>query len=447
MAEGGNENEKDNPFSFKHFVQKKDKKNERKQESNYKNSEEFDIFNLPESPSQQKKEKTRPVLIVEDDTSSKPKVKKKNQNPFSFRKFLSGDKGSSAQGSESGISSKSSSSNISKGAPDLASDLPDFVQDHLNDPTQEIRHSRDFDLPDFTLPGSNNIPDVSAVIENSVVNDTGALSPFKNRTVNNLRDISNRHVREAGSDGDLFESDPEEERTSRSQFGVLPDFLSDGAIGTGVDNNPDPQQQIDESAIIIKSKQIDISGQVKENISTVELAELKRLREENSNLRQLLQESQQKLTAESARVAELVCEVETLKRKEVEETAAMEKVIQQVEENLTTTTKRAVSAESNVAKLKQEVKTLQAQVSSLQENTVLQSGDKGLTDIKERTKYVSEHLSSVAATAETSLRQLLSGVENLKLLSQVLTSVDRFTEVSGNGPKPNTEESAKPNVV
>ncbi|KAK3610362.1 hypothetical protein CHS0354_008635 [Potamilus streckersoni] len=430
MAEGGNENEKDNPFSFKHFVQKKDKRDERKQESNFKGSDEFDIFNYPESRSQKKKEKSRPVLLVEDDTSSKPKLKKsQNENPFSFRKFLSGDKGSSAQGSESNISSRSSSSSISKVAPDLASDLPDFVQDHLNDPSQDGRH-RDLDLPDFTLPGSSNIPDVSAVIENGAVNDIGVLSPgpVKNRAVNNARHISSRQVREPGVDGDLFESDSEDERTSRTQFvvGVLPDFLSDGAIGTGVDNSPDPlsQQQIDNCAKIIQSEHTDLSGQTRENISAEELAELKRLKEENGNLRQLLQESQQKLTAESVRVAELMSEVEALKRKEAEETATMEKVIQQVEENLTTTTKRAVSAESNVAKLKQEVKTLQAQVSSLQENTVLQSADRGLTDIKERTKYVSEQLSSAASTAEMSLRYkstktLHPGTDQFRHLTQV----------------------------
>lgn len=58
-----------------------------------------------------------------------------------------------------------------------------------------------------------------------------------------------------------------------------------------------------------------------------------------------------------------------------------------------------------VTKLKQEVKTLQSQVKVLTaENEALQSGDKGLSDIRERTKYASQQLAAAAVTAETNLR-------------------------------------------
>ena len=47
----------------------------------------------------------------------------------------------------------------------------------------------------------------------------------------------------------------------------------------------------------------------------------------------------------------------------------------------------------------------QAEVRSLHtENEVLRSGDKGLSDIKERTTYVAEQLSSATKTAESSLK-------------------------------------------
>lgn len=66
---------------------------------------------------------------------------------------------------------------------------------------------------------------------------------------------------------------------------------------------------------------------------------------------------------------------------------------------------RAVQAETLVAKLKQDVKALQGQVQALaSENEALVSGDRGLADIRERTKYASEQLASAAVTAENNLR-------------------------------------------
>lgn len=58
-----------------------------------------------------------------------------------------------------------------------------------------------------------------------------------------------------------------------------------------------------------------------------------------------------------------------------------------------------------VNKLKQEVKSLQAKVKSLlAEIEVLKTGDHGLSDIRERTKYASEQLVSAASTAEQNLK-------------------------------------------
>jgi regulator of replication initiation timing len=66
---------------------------------------------------------------------------------------------------------------------------------------------------------------------------------------------------------------------------------------------------------------------------------------------------------------------------------------------------RAVQAETQASKLKQEVKALQTQVKALTlENQALRSGDKGLEDIRERTKYASDQLAGAAVTAEKSLR-------------------------------------------
>ena len=68
-----------------------------------------------------------------------------------------------------------------------------------------------------------------------------------------------------------------------------------------------------------------------------------------------------------------------------------------------------MQAETLASKLKQEVKVLQGQVKALTaENQVLQSGDKGLADIRERTKYAAEQLATAAVTAESNLKSVNS---------------------------------------
>ena len=64
-----------------------------------------------------------------------------------------------------------------------------------------------------------------------------------------------------------------------------------------------------------------------------------------------------------------------------------------------------MQAETALNKAKQEVKSLSAQVKVLTtENEALKSGDKGLADIRERTKYTAEQLASAAVTAEKNIK-------------------------------------------
>ena len=66
MAEGGEKGEEDNPFSFKKFVSKKDKKKEDAGKSG--EDDDFDIFDMSDNASQRKREKPRQVLLVEEGT-------------------------------------------------------------------------------------------------------------------------------------------------------------------------------------------------------------------------------------------------------------------------------------------------------------------------------------------------------------------------------------------
>ncbi|WAR13343.1 ENTR1-like protein [Mya arenaria] len=165
------------------------------------------------------------------------------------------------------------------------------------------------------------------------------------------------------------------------------------------------------------------------------------LQDENRALRQQVEELKRRNHQCDNRVGDLERQLERQKAKEAEENAVMERAMEQVEENLSQTTKRAVQAETMVTKLKQDVKGLQAEMGKLRgENRMLLSGDKYLGDIKERTGYVAEQLSSATNTAETSLKQLLSGLDQLKMLSLVLTSIDKITEDTSSS------DSSKPNA-
>ena len=64
MAEGGQEDDEKNPFSFKKFVSKKDKKKDGVSKSN--EEEDFDIFDISQNANQRKRDKQRPVLLVEE---------------------------------------------------------------------------------------------------------------------------------------------------------------------------------------------------------------------------------------------------------------------------------------------------------------------------------------------------------------------------------------------
>lgn len=389
MAEGGDENE-DNPFSFKKFVSPRDKENETTEESEHTmvNGQVLDILPDIGDSSNKNRRKERATLVISDDESQIPIVsntttktkKKKNgeSNPFSFKKFLSGSSTSSAGGGARPKTFNTQNSSGSRITPDLATDLPDFVQDHFSEQAQDLN------LPDFAVSSH----------------------------LNNTNLSSHSHNNEVSSDSANGENHTDNEPVVMATGGTssLPDFLSDG---------------------ILKN---DCELHSENRISTFEVngdyeLELRRMREENSVLRKQLEEARKEALTESQRCHKMKKNMEDIQKKEAEENTALENMVQQIEANLTTTTQRAVQAENTVSKLQTEVKGLQKQLTSLRsENELLRSGDHGLAEIRERTKYSSEQLMSAANTAEQNLKQLLQGVDQMKMLAQVLSSIDKITE-------------------
>ncbi|XP_060740061.1 endosome-associated-trafficking regulator 1 isoform X2 [Tachysurus vachellii] len=155
------------------------------------------------------------------------------------------------------------------------------------------------------------------------------------------------------------------------------------------------------------------------------------LREENSQLRKHIRELLKKSEVDSTKIRQLTDELHNRNLKEEREAKALESMVQSVEENLQLMTKRAVKAESSLSKLKQEVQQLQSQLDVYRcENERLHAGETAaLTSVRQNAQVASKYLIKVAQDAEMSIKQLLTGRETLCLVSELLSSIDKITEI------------------
>ncbi|OWF35084.1 serologically defined colon cancer antigen 3 homolog [Mizuhopecten yessoensis] len=440
MAEGGGEEE--NPFSFKKFVSKTDKK---ENDNNDNSNDDFEVDSLPDiSLSSQIKEK---APVVKEEQSTKPKKKGGDENPFSFKRFLESSSNTNGARPKS-VGNRSSTSppvprravdgspSLSRNTPDFASDLPDFVQDHFSDLERERLGSRDVELPDFALNQFSNSNDgMGDVVPPSHQLGGGSMS----------RTSSHGRVTPQGDGGMDNINDLVQDRSSQIPTS-LPDFLSDGVF-----NSSDSIHNSGELTYHPSSCNNHGVSSVREGVASLEIngdfeLELRRYREENNLLRQQLAEARQEAVLETQRCHKMKKDMEILQKKEAEDTAALERIVQQVEANLITTTQRAVKAENTVTRLQTEVKTLQGRLTNMRtENEVLTSGDRGLAEIRQRTTHVSKQLSTAASGAEQNIRQLLQGVESLRQFSQILSSVEKITEEPVEQPEPSSQpQQSKP---
>ncbi|XP_072422135.1 endosome-associated-trafficking regulator 1 isoform X2 [Chiloscyllium punctatum] len=156
-----------------------------------------------------------------------------------------------------------------------------------------------------------------------------------------------------------------------------------------------------------------------------------KLQEENAQLRKQNEEVKQLVKTHMKRTKRLQEELERRKINEEKETRALESMVQHVEENLQQMTKRAVKAENTVTKLKQELVLLQAELQQWKsENEKLRSEDSlALNSAKSNARLASDYLTKAAQEAESSVKQLLSGTETLRLVSNLLKSIDRISEL------------------
>ncbi|XP_062497099.1 endosome-associated-trafficking regulator 1 [Pezoporus occidentalis] len=159
------------------------------------------------------------------------------------------------------------------------------------------------------------------------------------------------------------------------------------------------------------------------------------LKEENATLRSKINKLQIFSETQADKVRKLEKKLEENKIKEEKEAQDLEAMVQHVEQNLQLMTKRAVKAENSATKLKQENALLQVQLKNYKsENEALRLGQAAsLATVRQNADAALQNLLTVITNSQASIRQLVSGAESLQLVADLLTSIDRISEVSQDG--------------
>ncbi|XP_030391716.1 endosome-associated-trafficking regulator 1 [Gopherus evgoodei] len=163
---------------------------------------------------------------------------------------------------------------------------------------------------------------------------------------------------------------------------------------------------------------------------------LRELQEENARLRSKINQLHFFSETQTDRVKKLEKKIEENKIKEQKEARDLEAMVQHVEQNLQLMTKRAVKAENNVIKLKQENALLQVQLKNYKtENEALKTGQSAsLAAVKQNADTALQNLLRVITNSRSSIKQLVSGAESLQVVAELLKSIDRISEISDDGP-------------
>ncbi|XP_008558181.1 uncharacterized ENTR1 family protein isoform X2 [Microplitis demolitor] len=416
---------------------------------------------------------------------------KKEENPFSFKHFLKKDSSSSSSSYQhAGARPKVYTSRLNTTVNSVVADtvantiagtetdggdgiyarnpteLPDFVQDHLvieqcylnhQDAASGTQMISDIDnLPDFALNSVESRPlrHRNEIIKND--NNTGNL-PFDLTTTGNvdkrnrsdLETTCNYRIFNNGSHGthglpgssgegvreqinfplDLPFAGPSDlnnmeiinsNETIDSPGGdngiitkSLPDFLNDGPIRNRVVVVPQPDNDVT------------INNSESSNPP---------LHLEVEMLRHNLEIARRQNSEKNRRIQLLEAELASRRAVDYEETAHLEKAMEQVEDNLKRSTRRAVNAESAVTTLKQQIKELTTEISVLRiENRELKSAigvgcSSRSIDGDKKIFRLAGDLKEAASSAESYLRQLMSGVDNLKIIASTLENFDRIED-------------------
>ncbi|XP_043263982.1 uncharacterized protein LOC122404134 [Colletes gigas] len=402
---------------------------------------------------------------TETDTQTGQDTIRREENPFSFKHFLKND--SQTNYYNAGARPKvyspptTSPNNLEKDSTVYSrnpTELPDFVQDHLVIEQCYLNH----ESKQQAIPDADNLPDFALSVEqrqtrlrneskksDPVLCDlpfdlTGSLDKglaHRTQSIPNAGcpadlnlPVYNRHNVDTGSterpESSGFPLDlpiPGTESVSSSNIAArdcsgtnetnvpksLPDFLNDDPIHNRATLSTD-------------------SGTIPNSIESIE----RRVLLENERLRHELEVARNQVGEKSKRIQSLESKLASRKEAEHEETVHLEKAMEQVEDNLKRSTRRAVNAESTVTSLKKEIKALTTEILRLRlENKELKNGivtrskkECGSLSVDRKVRRLANDLRTAASSAEASLRQLMFGVDNLRVLASALENVDRIED-------------------
>ncbi|XP_010115561.1 PREDICTED: serologically defined colon cancer antigen 3 homolog [Chlamydotis macqueenii] len=155
------------------------------------------------------------------------------------------------------------------------------------------------------------------------------------------------------------------------------------------------------------------------------------LRKENAMLWKVVRSMQSSLESQVHTVWRLERQLKASLAKEEREAQELQSLVQQTEQSLQLMTQRALEAESNVEKLKQEISILQGELeSSRVENKNLRAGQTtNLGATKHNIDFALQNLHKITAGVNLSIRQLASGAESLHFVAEVLKSTGKISEV------------------
>ncbi|XP_051923891.1 endosome-associated-trafficking regulator 1 isoform X2 [Hippocampus zosterae] len=158
------------------------------------------------------------------------------------------------------------------------------------------------------------------------------------------------------------------------------------------------------------------------------------LREENISLRRAIVELRRTSDANERRVEALEEELAQRQQQEQEEARDLDNIVHSVERNLHEMTKRALRAENGVSKMKAELQQLQEELErTRRENVKLKSDERDvITAMKRNANLASDYLDKTATHAHSSISRLLEGAESLRLVSQLLRSIHKMTDVTAD---------------
>lgn len=386
-----------------------------------------------------------PQLSINESSSPSGHVTRDSENPFSFRHFLRRPQNTTPniQTEHRSVDEEFEASRFGGARPKIRGrnsrhgpdcdvkspcGLPDFVQDHLildHEPELSCHssgyhnHISDFrnqtpvenplDLPRPHSPihaaGAMPIPlDLANLASLSIEEDLhlGTLD------FANLNASSGQPDEPVPGAALAHEINNNENVNSLSQ---LPDFLSDGPM---------------QSVRGINLEHMDPSDNPSAPQNHTEM-------EENSRLRHQLETSQANERTALARIEQLESHLEEYRRRESVETSSLEKAMEQIEKNLKLAIERAVHSENQVVQLKKENRTLQDDIKMLQAAARLHqsevSAGGGGGGGAGGCSQTAHELHTAANRAERSIRDLLAGVEHLRMMASSLDSMERIEEL------------------